>query len=232
MDESSRAGTNVGDPVAAEDPERDRLTYSLSGTDASSFTITSTGQIRVASGTTLDFETKSSYSVTVEVHDGKDGTGATSTTIDDTQNVTITVANVEEPGTVTLSSETATIQARVPVTASLEDDDIPTNVTGQWARSRSSTSVWANIAGATDATFTPEDTDTGGYIRATANYNDGEGSGKTALKVSPRVGQAPPVNSAPAFPATERGTREIAEDAAGGTGVGDPVAATNSTTTR
>ena len=199
----------------------------MSGADAASFTITSTGQIRVGSGTTLDFETKSSYSVTVEVHDGKDGTGATSIDIDDTQDVTITVVNLEEPGTVTLSSETATIQARVPVTATLEDDDGPTGVTWQWSRSRSSASGWANIAGARSPVFTPGDGDTGNYIRATASYNDGEGSGKTAVRVSPRVGQPPPVNSAPAFPASERGTREIPEDATGGMAVGDPVAATD-----
>ena len=224
--ENTRTGANIGAPVAAEDPENDRLTYLLTGTDAASFTInTSTGQIRAKDA--IDFETKSSYQVTVEVHDGKDGTGATSTTIDDTQDVTITVENVEEPGTITLSSETATIQARVPVTATLEDDDGPSSVTWQWARSRSPTSGWANIAGATTATFTPGDTDIGGYVRATASYNDGEGSGKTAAGVSPRVGQAPPVNSAPAFPTTEDGRREIPEDATGGTAVGDPVAATD-----
>ncbi len=226
--ENSRAGTNIGAPVAAVDPERNALTYTLTGPDAASFTITGAGQIRLASGVTLDFETKSSYSVTVEVHDGRDGSGATSTTIDDTQDVTITVENLEEPGTVTLSSETATIQARVPVTATLEDGDgVIGSVSWQWARSRSSTSGWANIAGATSDTFTPADTDIGGYIRATASYNDGEGSGKTAVRVSPRVGQPPPVNSAPAFPATENGRREIPEDATGGTAVGDPVVATD-----
>ncbi len=229
VDENSRAGTNIGAPVAAEDPERNTLTYTLTGTDAASFTIvTRTGQIRVGSGVTLDYETKSTYRVTVEVHDGRDGSGVTSTAIDDTQDVTITVENLEEPGTVTLSSETATIQARVPVTATLEDDDgVIGSVSWQWARSRSSTSGWANIAGATSDTFTPADTDVGGYIRATASYNDGEDSGKTAVRVSPRVGQPPPVNSAPAFPATENGRREIPEDATGGTAVGDPVAATD-----
>ena len=226
VDENTGPGRNIGDPVAADDPENDSLTYTLTGTDATSFTIvTRTGQIRVRDS--LDFETKSSYSVTVEVHDGKDGTGATSTVIDDTQDVTITVENLEEPGTVTLSSETATIQARVPVTASLEDDDVPTNITWQWSRSRSSTTGWANISGATLATFTPSDTDVGGYIRAIASYDDGEDTGKMAVKVSPRVGQPPPVNSAPAFPATEMGIREIAEDATGGTPVGDPVEATD-----
>ena len=35
--ENTRAGESVGDPVAAEDPDDDRLTYSLSGTDAAAF---------------------------------------------------------------------------------------------------------------------------------------------------------------------------------------------------
>ena len=89
--ENTRAGTNIGDPVVAEDPDNDRLTYSLTGADASAFTIvSSTGQIRTSEA--LDFETKSTYNVTVEVHDGRDSAGNTSTAIDDTQNVAITVA--------------------------------------------------------------------------------------------------------------------------------------------
>ena len=223
--ENSRSGTAIGDPVAAVDPERNPLTYTLTGADAGSFTIVaSTGQIRVKDD--LDFETRSSYSVTVEVHDGRDGSGASSTAIDDMQDVTITVENVEEPGTVTLTSETQSIQARVPVTASLEDDDIPSNISWQWSRS-TNRSNWINIGNATTATFTPADTDAGNYIRATATYDDGEDSGKTAQAVSPRVGQPPPVNSAPAFPATEDGRREVAEDAPGGTAIGAPFTASD-----
>ena len=223
--ENARTGTAIGAPVAAVDPERNTLTYTLTGPDADSFTIvTRTGQIRVKDD--LDFETKASYSVTVEVHDGRDGAGATSTAIDDSQAVTITVENVDEPGTVTLTSETQSIQARVPVTASLEDDDGPTNVSWQWARS-TNRSNWVNIGGANNATFTPADTDAGNYVRATATYNDGQGSGKSAEKVSPRVGQPPPINSAPAFPATEDGRREVAEDATGGTAIGDPFTASD-----
>ena len=56
--ENSASGTAVGDPVTAtEEDAGDTLTYSLSGTDASSFSIDSgTGQISVASGTVLDYE--------------------------------------------------------------------------------------------------------------------------------------------------------------------------------
>ena len=64
--ENTAVDGNVGSPVTAKDPEGGTLTYSLSGTDRSSFTIDSgTGQIKVGQGTTLDHETKSSYAVIV-----------------------------------------------------------------------------------------------------------------------------------------------------------------------
>ena len=225
--ENTRTGTNAGAPVAAEDPENNSLTYALTGPDADAFTIVATtGQIRVKDD--LDFETKASYSITVEVHDRLDGMGNTSTAVDDTQAVTITVENVEEPGTVTLTTDTGTIQARAEVTAALEDDDIPTGVTWQWSRSPNGRTDWVNIAGATSAAYTPTlEEDRGNYIRATATYTDGEGPNKTAEKVSARVGDPPPVNSAPVFPSTENGRREVEENSAGGTAVGAPVEATD-----
>ena len=226
--ENTRAGQNIGAAVAAVDPENNRLTYTLNGSDADSFTVVqTTGQIRVKDD--LDFETKSSYSLTVEVHDGRDGMGNTSTTIDDTQAVAITVENVEESGMVTLATDTGTIQARAEVTATLEDDDgVAGSVGWQWARSPNGRTDWVNIAGAVSAAYTPTlEEDRGNYIRATATYNDGEGSNKTANAVSARVGDPPPVNSAPVFPSTENGRREVAENSAVGTDIGDPVAATD-----
>ena len=224
VEENSRAGVSVGDPVAAENPEGDRLVHTLAGVNAAAFTIVeSTGQLRTKEP--LDFETKPSYSVTVEVHDGRDGLGNISTAVDDSKVVTVTVENVEEQGAITLTSDTATIQARVPVTAVLSDDDGPSGVTWQWARSPNGRSDWVNISGARSATFTPTDDDGGNYIRATASYTDGHGPSKTANDVSPRVGDAPPINSAPAFPSTENGQGEVAEDA-GSTNIGDAVVTT------
>ena len=78
------------------------------------------------------------------------------------------------------------------------------------------------------AAYTPTlEVDRGNYIRATATYDDGEGSNKTANAVSRRVGDPPPVNSAPVFPSTEDGRREVAENSTDGTAVGAPVAATD-----
>ena len=85
--ENTATGTDIGEPFTATDLGGDSLTYSLSGTDASSFSIASTtGQIQTIDA--LDFETKNAYSVTVNVSDGNGGSDA----ID----VTINVTNVNE----------------------------------------------------------------------------------------------------------------------------------------
>ena len=102
--ENAPPNTNIGDPVAASDPESDALTYSLSGTDATLFSVgTSTGQIRIGASTALDHESSADsgsnnvYDVTVRVTDGKDAGGNANTSVDDTIGVTITVTNVNEP---------------------------------------------------------------------------------------------------------------------------------------
>ena len=79
--ENTAAGRNIGTAFTATDADNDTLTYTLSGTDAASFSIVSTsGQLQTS--TALDFETKSSYSVTVSVSDGNGGSDAIDVTID------------------------------------------------------------------------------------------------------------------------------------------------------
>ena len=86
--EDTTLGTSFGDPVTATDVHfgtiTDDVSYSLSGTDAASFTIDpSTGQLSL--NTTLDYSTKSSYSVEAKAED--DYGGETSEPI--TLNVTV-----------------------------------------------------------------------------------------------------------------------------------------------
>ena len=95
--ENTGAGTNVGAPVAASDADTattgELLTYSLGGSDASSFAIDATsGQIRTRSGVSYNFEAKSGYSVTVTVTDGTHTDNNTATIA-----VTITLTDVTEP---------------------------------------------------------------------------------------------------------------------------------------
>ena len=68
---TTQGGRNVGSSVEAEDEDGDRLTYSLEGPGADSFTIDSrTGQVRTKSGVTYDHESREFYSLTVKVDDG------------------------------------------------------------------------------------------------------------------------------------------------------------------
>ena len=79
--ENMPGGTEVGSAISATDSDNsDTLRYSLSGTDAGSFSInSSTGQL--SSSTQFDYETKNSYEVTVTVSDGREGTDSISVTI-------------------------------------------------------------------------------------------------------------------------------------------------------
>ena len=84
--ENAAAGVNINTPVVATDADGDTLTYTLGGTDASSFSIDrTTGQLRTRS--TLDYETKTTYTVTITVSDGS---------LSDTTTVRINVTNVDE----------------------------------------------------------------------------------------------------------------------------------------
>ena len=228
--ENTEAGMDIGDPVTATDADGDTLNYTLGGTDAASFAIDSgTGQLMTMAE--LDHETKGSYTVTVEVSDNEDDTGAADTMVDDTVEVTITVTNVDEPGTVTLDSDRPVVGTAL--TATLTDlDGGVTGTTWEWASSAAADGTFAPIEGATDPSYMPVEADEGNYLRATASYTDGEGSGKTAMDMT---AYAVSSNSAPVFN-DDQGmaiadgmgvTRMVAENSAAGTNVGEPVAATD-----
>ena len=84
VEENSAVGTSVGAVVTATDADNDTLTYSLEGTDATSFEIDSgTGQIKTVTGVTYDHEaTQNTYAVTVKADDGNGGTDTIAVTID------------------------------------------------------------------------------------------------------------------------------------------------------
>ncbi len=186
VEENVVPGSLVGSAVTATDPDGDTLTYSLSGTDASSFVIDgSTGQITVGSGTTLDYESGlRRYTVTVSVYDGRDAYGNEDIAIDDFIEVIIDVTNVDEAGMVSVSLEQP--EVGTAVAASLSDPDgSVSNVSWKWARS-SDGSNWNDISGADSDAYTPVADDVGSYLRATASYTDGHGPGKSAHAVMKR----------------------------------------------
>ena len=223
--ENTVAGQNIGVPVAATDQDTgDTLTYTLGGTDASAFDIdASTGQLKTKAP--LDYETTTSYTITVSVRDSKDAEGTADTATDNSITVTVNVSDLAEDGTITLSSRQP--QVGTAFTATLTDPNIASPVaTWAWEKSDDKT-TWTTISAATTHTYTPLAADVGSYLQVTATYDDGQGVSKSAQAVSDFVVREEPAsNEGPSF---SRGTetRKVSEDAVVGADVGDPVTATD-----
>ncbi len=93
VDENSSLDTVIG-TVAATDAEGAVTFAIISGNTDGAFTIDSTGKVTVANPAALDFETTSTYSLTIEVTD------AGAPTLTDTAVVMITIGDVNEAPTV------------------------------------------------------------------------------------------------------------------------------------
>ena len=204
VDENSPSGTSVGEPVTAADPNRDEISYSITGSDG--FTVDpDTGQIMVAPGEMLDHETQPVHTLTATATDAHGDS--------DSMTVTVNVANAEEPGTLTLTH--GTLRTGTEITAALSDPD--GNVSGaawQWSRSGD------QIADADQSSYTAQADDVGHVLTARVSYSDGHGPGKYAeASTASAVG-----NDAPAFP-PDALTRHIDENQPPGTAAGEPVTA-------
>ena len=127
--EGTNSGVNIGTPVSATDPENNTLTYSKSGTDASSFTIiSSTGQLQTRAS--LDYDTKSSYSFTMSVSDGS-YTDTISVTINVIRPNRAPVFTESDPASRSVNENTATnTTIGSAVTATDADNDTLTYTLG------------------------------------------------------------------------------------------------------
>ena len=217
VDENTPAGEDIGAPVAATDDDDDTLTYSLDLTSRATFKIVAnTGQLQTKAA--LDYETTPSYTVTVAAADPS----GTMDSID----VTITVNNVDEAGTVTLSKVQPLVGEELEATVT-DPDYISGSETWSW-ESSSNRSSWTPISGADTQYYRPEADDVGRYLRATASYDDDEGTGKSARAVSVNpVRMAVSGNTAPQFDSSVTGDREVDENTPAGMDIGGPVAATD-----
>ena len=251
--ENSAAGTNVGDPVTATDADNDTLTYSLEGTDADSFDIdASTGQIRTRSGITYDHESQPSYAVTVRADDGRGGTGAIAVTINLTDlDETPAVATVAVTSTPGATADTYGAGETIKVTVTF---DQAVTVTGtprirlRIGGGDPQNLKWAGYAGGTGTTAlvfayvvqAGDLDDNGIYIKenelvlnngAIQGVDDDVAATLTYALLGAQSGHKvdgslTATNAAPEF-SGDTATREVPENSAPGTNVGDPVTATD-----
>ena len=143
-------------------------------------------------------------------------------------NVTVTVTNKEEDGTVTLNNLQPQVRERISATLADPDGDATVS-TWQWSRSSSRSSGYTPIAGATTHEYRPVAEDEGMHLRATVTYTDGHGPEvdeamtESSYPVRPETGAD---NHVPVF-AENTAVREIDENTPGGTNIGPPIFATD-----
>ena len=134
---------------AATDPEGQPIRWELSGDDADLFSIDG-GALGFASSpdfeSPADEDTDNVYDLTIGASDAEGNL----TEVD----VTVTITNVDEAGTVTLSSLEP--EEEVRITATLADSDgIASKIRWQWARSSDGSTGWVDIDEATSGIYTP-----------------------------------------------------------------------------
>ena len=222
-----------------------------------------------------DDDTDNEYNVMVLAIAGDEGDTTTAM-----QPVRVTVKNLDEPGSLTLSTDHPKVS--VLITATLTDPDgwrgvavhqctgasndpcggaDPTdfstvtevdngtniNTSWRWATSSPDNIEWKDIPGETTNTFTPREKDVGVLLRAFVVYKDGQGRDDPFTSEVNELEHPLPVisanavlpldytNRAPKFPDQDPDTpedqiaqtREVKENAAAGTTLGDPVTATD-----
>ena len=148
--ENTAAGEDIGDAFQATDPDTgDSVTYSLGGDDAASFDIdTSSGQLQTKAA--LDHEAKPEYSVTVIATDAS--------SLMAELEVTITIGNVEEEGSVALFPAQPRVGTVLRATLSDQDGELR-SVNWQWERSSDQTN-WTSLSGS-GASYRPKSGDVG-----------------------------------------------------------------------
>ena len=219
--ENTAADTNIGSAISATDPDDDTLTYTLGGTDAASFSIVSTsGQLQTSAA--LNYESKSSYSVTVDVSDGNGGS--------DSIPVTISVTDVNEAPIFANSTAARSIAEN---TGSGEDIGAAITATDVDAN----TTLTYTLGGADAASFSIVSTSGQLQTNAALDYET-----KTSYSVTITVSDSKLTdtidvtinvtdvdeNRAPAFADGTSTTRSIAENTAADTNIGSAISATDS----
>ena len=261
---------NGADPVrtfTSTDPEGAGIDWDVTGVDADDFSIDDSGALMFKSPPNyeaptdrawdVDGDTKivgneggggNTYEITVRATEQMTS-GADTRALSTETRVTVTVTNVNEPGSVTLDR----LQPEVgtEITATPSDPDGTSGVTWQWYVSKVTDPVadadnhWVAASGvvsnkapsssytpAGDRVANPDDSaiDEGKMLRVVATYTDSTGTEREALAVSQhpvRAEASTDENGSPGFSSAGDYTRTVSESIAKGMPVGDPVVATD-----
>ena len=220
--ENTGSGVNIGSAVSATDPDNDTLTYTLGGADAAAFSINDTnGQLKTSAA--LDYETKTSYSVTITVSDSQ---------LTDTIDVTINVTDVDENRAPAFAEGTSTTRAIAENTGA--GQDIGSAVS---ASDPDDDTLTYTLGGTDAASFSIDDTngqlqtkaaldyETKTFYSVSVSVSDGNG-GSDSIAVTINITDVNE-NRAPVFTDGSSTTRAVAENTGSGQNIGTMVSATD-----
>ena len=213
--ENTPAGQPLGAPVSATDGDGDVLTYSLAGEDAASFALDAdSGQVRTLAA--LDYESRTTYAVVVEVSDGQGGTAR--------QPVTITVTDENEPPDAPdapVVTGTSTTSLVVVWTAPSTEGRPPISDYDVQYRIANSGDAFIDVGFdglTTTTTLNGLRPDTAYEVQVRAHNDEG-----VSTWSAPGIGRTH-ANTAPTF---ATGTRDVVENTPSGQPIGAPVSATD-----
>ena len=174
--EDKPVGTDVVALEASDDDESQILVYTLDGDDTDTFELVVDGNsVSIRLKRPLDRSVKRIHNLVVRVNDGNRGTA--------TAEVVITVIGDDQLGEVVIVPDRPLEGLRA--SAYLNDaDGVVGEVNWHWSIADSADGSSAALPGATSNTYLPTETDVGKYLKVTARYDDGHGSGKSAEGVS------------------------------------------------
>ena len=219
--ENTSPGADVGDLVAALDPDGDTLTYALEGVDADSFDIiVSSGAGQIQTKAALNYEDKASYSVAVRARDGRGGTDAV--------NVTIRVTDVDDeaPDTPFAPSVTALSSTSIQVNWEAPENDGPPITDYDYRYKAFGTADWTEVTNTTIAgtTATIEGLTASTSYDVEVRAKNAEGTSEWSNPGNGATNE-PGANNAPVFTDGTSATRSVSASAPTGTPIGDPIAA-------
>ena len=199
--ENSAVGASIAS-INATDPEGSAVTYTLSGTGSDNFSIDTSGNITLASA--LDYETATSYELTVVVDDG---------TYASTEVITVSVADVNEAPSLSATVAFNAFQENTATGTTIATSSVTDPEAGSISYSLSGTGS-ENFSVSSDGTVTLAsalDYETATAYEITLTASDGDNTVSEILTIN--VGD---INEAPTV-TTTLAAESFAENVATGT---------------
>ena len=225
---------NGTDPVAtfsSEDPDGDTIKWSVSGTDGGLFEFSDDNPGELSFMASPDYESdrdSNTYEITVTATD--DGA------LTATKEVMVKVTDVEERATIELSTRQPVVGQMLTATLK-NDDEVASSV--RWTWEKKDGAAWVDVEDSATpgvdspphtSMYTPAQSEIGAEVRVGVEYIDNDDDNQAIAAVTfeqPVAASVGGANELPEFADGSAATRTIAEDAAAGTAVGDPVTATD-----